>query len=111
MRSFYVSQVGFKLTMLPKLALNSLPSSCLSLFSVKVMLYAFMSGFYLLSNFSLSKAGEIPQLARCLPFKHKDLSFIPRTQVKMPIVVTSLGRPRQEEPWGLLTRQSSLIVE
>lgn len=44
---------------------------------------------------------------------HQDLSLIPhKKRLKLDtFITTSLGRQRQEDPWGTLARHSSLIRE
>lgn len=58
---------------------------------------------------------EMAQVVKCLLYKHKDLSLIPRSDVKKPgMVVCTLNRGEVEkmmDPWDLLVSQLSLFCE
>lgn len=60
--------------------------------------------------------GELAQVAKCLPQKHKDLSMTPRTHVEIPGMVVCACNPSGAEieaggSLGLTGSQSNLIAK
>lgn len=66
--------------------------------------YGPISSFYL-----MPLAKEMAQLIKYLPSKYEDPNSMPRTHLQKPSLYSRPGRQRQEDPWGSLVSQPSLI--